>query len=388
VRALQFDRKPLKYAASMIAGTLSPGRGASWGPISYESDVDEPELPTAHGWHRIKPRLSGICGSDLATLDGRAARYFEPIVSFPFVPGHEIVADTDPASGLGRVAVIPVLTCATRGITPVCDMCAADRINLCERVAFGHLAPGLQSGFCKDTGGGWGTSMVVHESQLVTVPESLSDEAAVMIEPMACAVHAAERYHGADTVIMGAGTLGLLTLAAISATRDKDRSGPIIITARYAEQKRLAKELGADVVCEPDELPRWVRRMSGSMAVGNQLTCGCDMVFDCVGNSDSIEQALHVVAPGGDINLVGMPGKVSLELTNLWHREVSLRGCYAYTRPDFTTAIDVIQKFDLGRLVSATYPLRDYKLAIEHAATAGRRGGVKIAFDLRTEKGR
>lgn len=368
----------------MLAGSLVAGRGAKWGPLSYETDHDEPELPKAPGWHRIKPRLSGICGSDLATIDGQAARYFEPIVSFPFIPGHEIVADSEQ----GRVAVIPVLTCATRGIDPACPMCATGRINLCERIAFGHLSPGLQSGFCKDTGGGWGTTMIAHESQLVPVPDDLSDEAAVMIEPLACAVHAAKRYTGTDTVIMGAGTVGLATLAAITATRDRDRSAPLIVTARYAEQRRLAKELGADIVCEPDELPRRVRTLSGSMAVGNQLTCGCSAVFDCIGNSGSIEQALHIVAPGGDINLVGMPGKVSLELTSLWHREVALRGCYAYERDDFLTAVDVIRRFDLGRLVTATYPLRDFTSAIEHAANAGRRGAVKIAFDLRNEKGR
>ncbi len=73
----------------------------------------------------------------------------------------------------------------TRGITPICGQCAARRTNLCERVAFGHLEAGLQSGFCTDTGGGWSTWMVAHTSQLVEVPDDLSDEAAVMIEPTA-----------------------------------------------------------------------------------------------------------------------------------------------------------------------------------------------------------
>ncbi len=68
--------------------------------------------------------------------------------------------------------------------------------------------------------------MVAHTSQLVEVPDDLTDEAAVMIEPTACAAHAALRYQGHETVIIGAGTVGLLTLAAITATRDRDRSGP------------------------------------------------------------------------------------------------------------------------------------------------------------------
>jgi threonine dehydrogenase-like Zn-dependent dehydrogenase len=81
--------------------------------------------------------------------------------------------------------------------------------------------------------------------------------------------------------------------------------------------------------------------------------------------------------------LIGMPGNVSLELTSLWHREAAIRGCYAYTRNDFAAAIDIVRRFELGRLVSATYPLNDYKDAIAHAASAGRRGAVKVAFDMR-----
>jgi threonine dehydrogenase-like Zn-dependent dehydrogenase len=281
--------------------------------------------------------------------------------------------------------LIPVLHCAIRGIEPVCDMCAVGRINLCERVAFGHLESGLQTGFCTDTGGGWSTGLIAHTSQLVDVPDDFSDEAAVMIEPTACAVHAATRYEGHETVIIGAGTVGLLTLAAITATRDHDRSGPLIVAARYVEQRRLAKELGADIVCTPDEMPRWVRSISKSMVIGDQLSCGFRHVVDCVGSSTSLQQSLQVVAPGGEVQLVGMPGNVSLEMTSLWHREVAIRGCYAYTHDDFVAAIDVVRRFDLGRLVSATYPLDDYKDAIAHAASAGRRGAVKVAFDMRRE---
>lgn len=226
--------------------------------------------------------------------------------------------------------------------------------------------------------------MIAHASQLVDVPADMSDEAAVLVEPTACAVHAAQRYTGKETVIIGAGTLGLLTLAAITATRDRERTGPVVVTARYPDQKRLAKELGADVVCSTDELPRWVRSATSSLVFGDQLTCGAPHVIDCVGSSDSLQQALQVVAPGGEVQVVGMPGNVSLELTSLWHRETAIRGCYAYTRPDFDTAIELVRRMDLGRLVSATYPLKDYTDAIAHAAQAGRRGAVKVAFDLRS----
>jgi threonine dehydrogenase-like Zn-dependent dehydrogenase len=381
---LVFSRKPARFAAARLAGALMPGRGAAVGPLSLEPDETLP-LPSAD-WVRLSPRLAGICGSDLSVVDGTAAAYFDPLVSYPFTPGHEVVGDVQqPDGSTRRVVLVPVLSCVTRGVEPMCHACQAGRIHLCERVAFGHIEPGLQSGFCADTGGGWSHEMVAHASQLVDVPDDLSDEAAVLIEPTACAVHAAQRYTGAETVIIGAGTLGLLTLAAITATRDADRSGPIVVTARYAEQKRLAKELGADVVCSTDELPRWVRSATGSLVFGDQLTCGAPHVIDCVGSSQSLQQALQVVAPGGEVQLVGMPGNVSLELTSLWHRETAIRGCYAYTRPDFDTAMQVVRRFDLGRLVSATYSLKDYTDAIAHAASAGRRGAVKIAFDMRPD---
>ena len=376
---LVFSRKPARFAMARLAGAIMPGAGASVGPLDLQPD-ELLQLPTPE-WVRLRTRLAGICGSDLSLIDGTASAYFDPLVSYPFTPGHEVVADlvgTD-----RRVVLVPVLSCVTRGIDPVCNACAAGRINLCERAAFGHLSPGLQSGFCTDTGGGWGHEMVAHPSQLIDVPDDFSDEAAVLIEPTACAAHAAARYTGQETVIIGAGTLGLLTLAAITATRDKDRSAPIVVTARYAEQKRLAKALGADVVCAADEMPRYVRSATNSLVIGDQLTCGAPHVIDCVGSSDSLQQALRVVAPGGEVQVVGMPSNVSLELTSLWHRETAIRGCYAYTHDDFHTAIDVIRHHDLGNLVSATYALKDYTDAIAHAASAGRRGAVKVAFDLR-----
>ena len=392
MKALLFERNVAKYAAAAVAGRLVPGKGAAVGPISLQ-DIDEPDLPGA-GWVRIRPRLSGICGSDLATIDGHSSRYFEPIVSFPFVPGHEVVGDLDDGTQPGqRVVVVPILTCVVRGIDPVCGQCAAGHANRCERIAFGHLEPGLQTGFCESTGGAWSISFVAHESQLVTVPDALTDEEAVLIEPTACAVHAARSVVAIssaagpnDTVVIGAGTLGLLTVAALRAV---EHSGTILVAAKHPAQRELARSLGANQVVAPNELHRTVRARAGAMVVGDQLTTGASTVVDCVGSDDSLAQALSIVAPGGEVVLLGMPGlRTSVDLTPLWHRETSLRGCYAYTADDFATATALVATADLGRLVTATYPLSRYRDAIDHAANAGGRGAVKIAFDLRAEKER
>jgi threonine dehydrogenase-like Zn-dependent dehydrogenase len=388
VRALLFERKVAKYAAAAVAGRLAHGRGARVGPLRLAADVDEPVPPAgAEGWVRVRPRLAGICGSDLATIDGRSSRYFEPIVSFPFVPGHEIVGELDDGT---RVVLQPTLTCAARGIDPMCASCAAGQTNRCEQTTFGHVSPGLQTGFCEDTGGGWGVSLVAHESQLHVVPDDLTDEAAVLVEPAACAVHAASLIpdvlgHPTVTAFIGAGTLGLLTLAAHRATTTGDL---VVATAKHPEQRRWAKELGADRVVEPDALERAVRSSTRSLQFGSQLTGGAQVVVDCVGSADSLAQALRVVAPGGTIVMVGMPGVTTVDLTSLWHREITLTGAYAYTAPDFAQAFELVRTKDLGRLLTATYSLDRFTEAIEHAANAGARGAVKIAFDLRNERNR
>jgi threonine dehydrogenase-like Zn-dependent dehydrogenase len=392
MKALRYERKPVRYVAAHVAGSLSPGGGANHGPLRL-ADVDPVDLP-GPGWLRIRPRLAGICGSDLATIDGQSSRYFEPIVSFPFVPGHEVVADTPDDR---RVVLEPVLGCVARGIEPPCPACARGDLGNCERLAFGHLEPGLQSGFCADTGGGWSTFMVAHESQLHAVPDDFDDDAAVIVEPTACAVHASLRAgvrEGDVVVVLGAGTLGLLSVAALRAFTG---AGTIVAAAKHAEQRRLAADLGADTVCEPDEMPRLVRRITGSMAYGPQLTGGADGVLDCVGSDTSIQQSLAVVKPRGRVTLVGMPAVVKLNLTTLWHRETELAGAYAYGTETlaggarartFDLAFTLVRDAHLGRLVSAWYPLADYKAAIAHAANAGRRGAVKVVFDMRAERER
>jgi len=387
VKAIVFERSVPRIAAARMAGALSPGLGSRFGALRLV-ELEEPELP-GPGWERVRPLLSGICGSDLATVDGHASRWFEPIVSFPFVPGHEVVGATD---GGRRVVIEPVLGCAARGVDPPCSACASGDVGRCERIAFGHLAPGLQTGYCEDTGGGWGAALVAHASQLHDVPEALSDEAAVMVEPTACAVHgalAAGDLSGATVVVLGAGTLGLCTLAALHRLA---LPGTIVIGAKHPEQRRLAGELGATIVVEPDEVRRAVRRVTRSLVVGDRLAGGADVVIDCVGSSESLAESLAVVRPRGRIVMVGMPGQVSVDLTPLWQREIDLVGAYAYGaepsagRRTFDIAIDLVHDAGLHRLVSAAYPLDRFVDAIEHAANAGRRGAVKIVFDQRRRR--
>ena len=395
MKALRYERSIPRFAASRIASTLRPGAGAKYGPLALVQNLGEVDKP-GPGWIRVRPRLAGICGSDLATTEGRSSRYFEPIVSFPFTPGHEVVGDLDDDR---RVVIEPVLGCVARGIEPVCRWCATGDLGRCERITFGRLKPGLQSGFCCDTGGGWATAMVAHESQIHPVPNELSDEDAVLVEPTACAIHGALASGSVDgglVAVIGAGSVGALVTAALTRW---NRPAALIVAAKHPEQRALARAMGATSVVDPGELLRAVRRATGTLAIGDgdleRLAGGADVVIDCVGSSATIADALAVVRPGGTIVLVGMPATVHLDLTPLWHREIRLIGAYAYgvepmvgRRRTFDLAFELAASNRLGRLVSARYPLHRYEDALAHAGAAGRRGGVKICFDLRQEKDR
>jgi threonine dehydrogenase-like Zn-dependent dehydrogenase len=393
-----------------VASLLGSGRGAGIGPLQL-LDAVAPDRP-GDDWYPLRPLLSGICGSDLATVDGRTSRYFEDMVSFPFVPGHEVVGvlDDGGVDHTGRdllpgtrAVIEPVLGCAPRHIEPVCVECGSGHTGLCGNLASGALAPGLQTGFCTDTGGGWSTApLMAHASQLHAVPDALSDQDAVLIEPTACAVHAALSAgvtEGDLIAVVGAGTLGLTTVAALHHAVRPTTPCTVVVGAKHARQRELATALGADQVVPPDQLARAVRRRAGSLVLGGRLTEGADVVFDCVGTATSLTEALSLVRARGRVVLVGMPAKVTIDLAPLWHRELTLVGAYAYgneTVPDpgtpvrrsFELATDLVGSAGLGRLVSALYPLERYEEALVHAGAAGRRGAVKVAFDLRNPKGR
>jgi threonine dehydrogenase-like Zn-dependent dehydrogenase len=417
VSTLLFERSLPRFAAARVASAFGSGRGAGVGPLRLV-EHDAPSLP-GDDWVHVDPVLSGICGSDLATLDGRSSRYFEDIVSFPFVPGHEVVGrvtgpsaahDGSPLAEGSRVVLQPVLGCAARGITPPCPWCAVGQVGNCGYLAFGHIRPGLQTGFCADTGGGWSTEgLVAHSSQLFAVPDALSDADAVTVEPVACAVHAvlnAGLRDGDLVAVLGAGTVGLTVVAALSHLATSRRCPAprvLLVGARYPHQQRLARQFGATEALSPDQLARAVRRHSRSLSFGGlsgetaTLSGGADVVLDCVGSAESIEQSLAMVRPRGTVALVGMPGKVTVDLAPLWHREVRLAGAYAYgtethgtfdPTPTFDLAFDVAAAQQTGQLVSATYPLARFEEAVAHAGAAGRRGSVKIAFDLNESRPR
>ena len=382
--ALLFPRKEARYVAAMAASRIKPGAGASVGPLTF-TQLDPPSLP-GPGWEHITTRLAGICGSDLSTIDGRASRYFEALASFPFIPGHEVVAERADGS---RVVLEPVLGPETRGEVPAWPGAAQADGNDYGHLTAGVLEPGLQTGSCASTGGGWSEIFAAHESQLHVVAEELSDESAVMIEPTAAGIHAVLRGNvpdGGTVAVSGAGTMGLTAIAAL---RRYTKVDAIVVAARYPHQHQAARLLGADLTVVPDELGRAIRRAAGTRVVGSTLGSGVDVTIDAVGSSSSLTDAIGFTRPRGRVVLLGMPNQVEMNLTALWHRETELVGAYCYgtehghgDKHTFELATELVRDLNLGQLVSELYPLADYQTAIEHAAQAGPRGLIKVAFDL------
>lgn len=400
MQALQYTKSIPRYLLMRLGAKRLKGLDTSRLSPLQLVEIPEPDPPTPE-WVRVRPLLSGICGSDLSTLAASSSPYFSPLTSPPFVLGHEVVGEVaEDKAGFkpgDRVVVEPALGCRVRGIDPLCGMCAAGRYAECLNVTEGDILPGIQTGFCSSTGGGWSAMLVAHPTQLYQVPASLPDETAVTIEPLACAVHAALKVNpGPDetVLVLGAGSVGLLVIGALRQLTD---AGRIICAAKYPRQQQEALRLGADYVIPARELYHRLPAMVGAKRLDPELgkpvvLGGVDKTFECVGSAGTIEDAIRLTRPGGAVALVGMPGaSSSLDLTPLWHQEVQLLGTYAYGMEEykgerissFGLALQIAPKLELERMVGPGFRLDQYREAIAAARSSGRDGNVKVMFDLR-----
>lgn len=396
--ALELYRSLPRYAAGRAVGARLPGLLV--GPMAPLRLVTLPAPRVrAPGWVGVRPRLAGICGSDLGAVTGATSLYFSALASLPCVPGHEVVGelveDCEDLPGGTRVVLDPVLTCAARGVGP-CRWCAVGLTSRCDYVTVGHVAPGLQTGYCADTGGGWGEQLVAHRSQLHPVPDTLSDARAVLVEPLACAVHtalAAQVGPGDTVLVSGAGAVGLLATLAL---RELTAAGRVIVVAKHERQRELARRFGASDVVAPTEAVRGVRRATRALALSPEYSApfllgGVDVAIDAVGSTSSLDMALRATRAGGRVVLSGMPTP-GADLSPAWFRELAVVGAYASAAAEpaadgagaFDLALRLAAAAPLDGVVGATYPLHRWREALDHASSAGRLGTVKVAFDVRS----
>ena len=406
MEAIQYTKSIPRYLAMRHLGKRWQSLYTSPFSCTRLVDMPEPQLPTPE-WVKVRTRLSGICGSDLAIITAKGSPYFSPFTSTPFVLGHEIIGEIAETGATvegfpvgARVVIEPALSCKVRGISPPCHQCRNQRFANCENITKGDISAGVQTGYCRDTGGGWSEYVLAHQSQLHLVPDDILDETAVLLEPFACALHGVLKteFNEADEIcVIGGGTIGILTVAALRILGHRNR---ILVFAKYPHQQQLALELGADDVLSPNS-GRYAAfcELTGASShqpeLGQQvLIGGVDVTFDCIGSSVTIDDALRFTRAGGDIILVGMPGiPKNVDWTSIWYKQLKVEGAYTYGLEThngeqihtFTLGMRLLQKMGPGLrpLVSKPFPLRDYKRAIQTAMNTGKTATVKTAFDLR-----
>ena len=395
MRAVQYVRSIPRFVAARTLGRAWSGLYTSRGSVARLAEVDPPPLPGPE-WLRVRPTLSGICGSDLSTITAKGTPYFSPFTSTPFVFGHEVVgvveeigAEVERFAVDDRVALSPPLHCAVRGIAEPCPPCAAGETGHCRNLTRGILSPGIQTGYCRDTGGGWSRSLVAHEVQLHAVPAEVPDEAAVLIEPLACCLHAVERGRiepGSTALVIGCGTIGLLTIAALEARAPGTR---VVAVAKHEHQREAACRLGAEEVVGTDSTMReTLATLLGAELYRPELgpptgLGGADVTFDCVATGKTIDDAFRFTRARGAVIVVGMPGiPDGVDWTAMWHKELDVRGSYTSGEETFARAVDLAAERSeaLAPLVGATFGLEAWREAVETAMDAGSRGITKVAF--------
>lgn len=403
MKAVVVDAAIPRYVATRAVGFLwRPAFLGALSPIRLR-EVPAPRLPGPE-WVRLRVDLAGVCGSDLHLVLLETSLAASVYASTPFVVGHENVGTVVEAGGSAGVAtgtravVEPLLPCAVRGFAEPCPACARGDYNLCSRFAEGTLAPGLGHGACRDVGGSWGEEMVAHRSRLVAVPPEMSDERAVMVEPLAVAVHAVLRYvspEAATILVVGAGTIGLAVTAASRALRPRAH---VAVLARHAHQAELAQRLGAHTVIAAPRGGAYaqVARLVGARLlrplVGPPvLTGGVDVTLECVGSARSIDDALRLTRPGGSVVLVGLAAAPrGVDWTPIWLREVAVHGSFSYAEErvdgaqvrSIEIARDLLAsgRVDLEPLITHRFRLDQWKEAVGVALDKRRHRAVKVVL--------
>ena len=309
----------------------------------------------------VRVHSCGICGSDLHFFQGN----FPPP---PACPGHEIsgeVADVGAAAGGlrpgDRVAVEPLVVCRE------CWACRTGEHQLCRHLRI--LGTMLD--------GGMAEYVRVPAYALFPLPPQVDYEVGALAEPLAVAVHAlrlANLRLGQRVLILGAGTIGLLAVAAAQAA-----GAEVWITARHAHQGTAAAALGA---------ARVFNGRDDAEPLSTQAhTHPIDIVVETVGGSaDTISDAIHLVRPGGCIAVLGVfTSAPALNALALIAKEVRLVGSLTYSRPgpraEFDIALGMLadQPERFRRLITHRFPLAAITRGFE-TATDKRTGSIKVAI--------
>jgi threonine dehydrogenase-like Zn-dependent dehydrogenase len=386
MKALQFNVNVPKF---LIIQALRPISGSFCyrGPFSTVKLVDMPE-PTllSPEWVKIKTKLCGVCGSDINLLFLKDSPTASPFTSFPCVPGHEFCGEivetgkeVDNCKTGDLVTVVPALNCHTRAISPVCRSCAAGITANCDNFAEGAFSPGMFIGICKDINGGFAEYVVAHKSQVYVVPAGVSPESAALVEPLAVGLQAVldNRPENTDKVlVIGGGVIGAMVVKCMRAL---DNGCDITVVEPSAFAAEHMKKCGANRTIKGGIIDAAVEIAGGRAykpLLGERVVMGgFDKVYDTVGHADTLNMALRVTTTNGTLSVIGIGKEVKLDLTTLWLKLQTVKGCYGYRynniagvkKHTFEMAIDLIssKKIQVENMLTHKFPLEKYRELIE-----------------------
>ncbi|HEY5155705.1 MAG TPA: zinc-binding dehydrogenase [Acidimicrobiales bacterium] len=409
MRTVLADISTQRYLLTAAAQKLPRGRGkkAGWGPggvLRFVEDYDEPALPAADGWVRVRPELSGVCGSDVGLAHAKSSFVLSAFYrAEQQIPGHELVglvSDVGPGvthTAVGdRVILDPVLSCIHRGFDPVCRTCREGHPYICERFD----QPGISGchapthGFDATVGGGWGESLVAHESQLYPA-DGIPSRRAVLAEPASIGLHAALHWTrtGDRVVVIGPGTIGLLTTAALRMLHP-DLDIAVVSPNEFGAAKAMEAGASRTLPAGPAAVEELAMRDGGRilrprMTKTPILEHGVDAVFDCVGFPDTIDLAMHLLRPTGMLVLVGGAGKQEVDWSLAWNRELTIQGTInSGPEPSLagrTTMAQVVDwladpAYRVDGLVTHVHPLDEWTTALQTASQGPGAGAVKVTL--------
>jgi threonine dehydrogenase-like Zn-dependent dehydrogenase len=404
MRAIYVDKNIPKGLLVKVLKPIWPNVVFSPLSISRYEDMPEPDLPGPR-WVRVKNKQCGICASDLSLLFVDA----EPSVAPVALPGHQrlylghealgVVEETGP--GVTRMNVgdrvimdtrFQGATCLSQEIDPPCPHCAEGNYVRCENASEG-IGP-------RGVGGGWGDGFTAHETEVYPVPDDLTDDQAMMIEPISTGLRAVlRRTPGPDqrALILGSGIVGLNTLQCLRAVSPECH---ITVVARHQHQAKTAHLLGADdVVTDEDGYQATVRITGAKLYEGmfgnRMLLGGFNVVYDCVGSAQTVQDSLRWARAGGAVVLVGTKlTTLSLDLTPVWYQEVELIGLLAHgaepwegqTWRTYDLVIELMRQGKLAAdgLITHRFPLSKWRQAV-NTALDKRNGTIKVVFDYALE---
>ena len=332
-------------------------------------------------WVSVKTKLCGVCGSDIGVINGRLPLLADFLVK-PTILGHEVVGFIDEiGDGVegfevgDRVICEGLGGCAELGVEP-CKMCQLGRYNLCLNIA----KAGSGVGASQANGGGFAEYFLAHKSKVYKVPDNITDEEAVLTEPLSVAVHSCLIGNPSEksVAIIGAGVIGL-QLLQVSKVMGAEQT---FVLSKYEFQAKLAEELGTHkVYClERNQIP--------VIEIALETGEGVDQCYEAVGSEQTLQDAIAVTRQGGDIVFVGVMGKANIDFIMFSAKELKLYGTWYYAIEPQTegTSFDIALKLmEDGKvnnksLLTKTFKLEEWREAFEAQMNKKKYESTKIAI--------